>query len=81
MIFERPDLDQAARFLSVGYLWVSALLGANQARELAFWSSRRDIVEILRLSSSVRAFFRSLALFADPPEVRVVDEWQSVSRL
>lgn len=80
---EHPDLESAdpAR-VAVGYLWVSARPAQDDgACELAFWSSSREVVEVLRFSPSVRAFFRSLADFADPAEVRVVDEWLSVSRL
>lgn len=75
-----PELQSSGAGVVFGYLTLASK-PRDAHFDLSFFSSCRAIVELLRYSQQVRSFFQILAEFADPPELRVVDEWGDVVML
>ncbi|MCL6527111.1 MAG: hypothetical protein K6T57_09530 [Thermaceae bacterium] len=66
---EHPDLWVPPGSVTVGYIFVSAML-QGEAIDLCFFSTSHKLAMVMRESPQVRAFFRSLGA-----QVQEVNEW------
>ena len=78
---EHPEIiGSTPGTVAFGYVHVAARQSGDLI-EVTLFSSSRAIVQVLRESSHVRGFCRSLGRLGSPPVVLVTDEWNDTSEL
>lgn len=78
---ENPEIEcSVPGQVAVGYLFCTARSGPASV-EIAFYTSSRSVVTVLKESEQVRSLLLRLGRFGQPQEVRITDEWNDVTTL